>query len=245
MHRSCYLQISTLLPLALFISWPLMATNLILLPTQRITPPTTQRDEDDIPLTEDLMREHGILNRILLAYEEVIRRIDANEFVPINTVHQAVHIIKTFIEEYHEKNEENYLFPLFEKHNKEVALVGTLKEQHIQGRALTAKILDLITKGRAGMSLKQKRELKVLLQKFITMYRPHEAREDTVLFPLVRSLMSEAEFKALSQKFEESEHVLFGKHGFTKILEKVVKIEQDLGIYDLNQFTPYTAQMAQ
>ena len=31
----------------------------------------------DVNATEDLMREHGVLNRVLLIYEEGVRRIEA------------------------------------------------------------------------------------------------------------------------------------------------------------------------
>ena len=37
-------------------------------------------NEQPIPITEDLMREHGLLNRVLLIYEEVIKRIDKKDF---------------------------------------------------------------------------------------------------------------------------------------------------------------------
>ena len=70
------------------------------------------------------------------------------------------------------------------------------------------------------------------------MYRPHEAREDTVLFPQVRSLISEQEFKDLSEKFEDLEHELFGPEGFENMIKKVEDIEKNLGIYNLDQFTP-------
>ncbi len=36
----------------------------------------TSEKEFGIPLTEALMRDHGILNRVLLVYEEIVRRID-------------------------------------------------------------------------------------------------------------------------------------------------------------------------
>src|SRR5579872_1804970 len=81
------------------------------------------KNEDDVPLTEDLMREHGILNRVLLIYDEIIRRLESNTAFPLSTLENALTIIKSFIEEYHEKLEEEYIFPLFEKHKKEVALV--------------------------------------------------------------------------------------------------------------------------
>jgi hypothetical protein len=70
------------------------------------------------------------------------------------------------------------------------------------------------------------------------MYAPHEAREDTVLFPALRTLVSKQEYAALGEDFEKKEHQLFGEDGFDKMVERVAAIEKTLGIYDLAQFTP-------
>jgi len=80
--------------------------------------------------------------------------------------------------------------------------------------------------------------LRDLLQHFVRMYEPHEAREDTVLFPALRSVVSKHEFAALGEDFEKKEHQLFGEEGFEKMVDRVATIEKSLGIYDLAQFTP-------
>ena len=77
-----------------------------------------------------------------------------------------------------------------------------------------------------------------LLTSFTVMYRPHEAREDTVLFPAFRKLVSQHEYDSLGEEFENSEHKLFGEDGFETVLERVANIERQLGIYELSQFTP-------
>jgi hemerythrin-like domain-containing protein len=186
---------------------------------------------------EDLMREHGVLNRILLIYEEGIRRVDAKQPFPSEPVASAADIIRRFIEQYHEKLEEEHLFPRFEKANKLVDLVGSLRRQHQAGRKLT----DAIIKLSAGAGPKGTGDRQTLLDSmraFIRMYRPHEAREDTVLFPALRGIVKPKEFEALGEQFEDKEHELFGKEGFEGIVAQVGKLEQTLGIYDLDQFTP-------
>ena len=70
------------------------------------------------------------------------------------------------------------------------------------------------------------------------MYRPHKAREDTVLFPAFHSLVSPEEFDTLGDTFEDQEEKLFGKDGFDKVVEEVGSLERMLGIHDLSQFTP-------
>lgn len=193
-------------------------------------------EEEEIPFTEDLMREHGILNRVLLIYEEVIRRMGRGD-CPVSQLSKALDIIKGFIENYHEKIEEEYVFPLFEKKKKQVALVKTLRKQHASGRVITNQVIEIL-KSDISQNKKAQKHVISLLKKFIKMYRPHEAREDTVLFPEVRSLINKKELEELSDKFEEIEHEFFGKEGFFGIVKKVEDIEKELGIYNLEQFTP-------
>lgn len=80
-----------------------------------------------------------------------------------------------------------------------------------------------------------------LLSSFILMYRPHEAREDTVLFPALRKIITKHEFDSLGEDFEKREHQLFGEGGFNRFVDKVAGIEKQLGIYELAQFTPRPA----
>jgi hypothetical protein len=91
---------------------------------------------------EDLMREHGLLDRLLLVYEAGIRKLVSNEdFDPVVIV-SAAEIVRDFIENYHEKSEEEAVFPRFKKAGKMVSLVDTLLTQHQAGRHVTEAILQ-------------------------------------------------------------------------------------------------------
>jgi hemerythrin-like domain-containing protein len=184
--------------------------------------------EEEISPTEDLMREHGLLNRVLLIYDEALRRVGIGEALSMEQIHRAATVIKRFIEDYHEKQEEEDLFPRFEKAGQMKDLVAVLRKQHDAGRKLTAEIL------RASEANRVRDPLRL----FIRMYRPHEAREDTVLFPAFRNLVGEKELGRLGDVFEEREHKMFGEDGFEKMLDEVAAIEKALGIHDLGQFTP-------
>lgn len=192
--------------------------------------------EIEVPLTEDLMREHGVLNRSLLIYEEIIRRINHHHDFPLTALQKTIDIIRFFIEGHHERMEEDYIFPFFTKHKKELPLIATLKEQHIKGREITSRVEKIITSGRVDHAAKL--QIKNLLEEFITMYRPHEAHEDTDIFPQVRSFMTDHEFEELGDLFEDFEHQLFGEHGFENMIKKLAGIENELGLDDLSQFTP-------
>jgi hemerythrin-like domain-containing protein len=199
--------------------------------------PAQGKTAEEVSPGEDLMREHGVLKRILLIYGEVIRRIDAKEGVgSTRPLVDAAGIVRAFVEDYHEKLEEDFLFPRFKKAGRLVELVDTLAAQHLAGRRLTDTILRLATVKFLGVD--DSRALAAALGQFIRMYGPHHAREDTILFPAFHDLVSQREYDALGERFEDRENERFGPNGFEKTVERVAGIEKTLGIYDLAQFTP-------
>jgi hemerythrin-like domain-containing protein len=190
-----------------------------------------KQEEEDVSTNEDLMREHGVLNRILLVYDEANRRIQSKEKFDPGMISKSAGLIKKFIEDYHEKLEENYLFPRFEKAGKLVELVKTLRAQHQAGRTVTDRIL-------ASVQSNDMATVSSSLTAFVRMYRPHEAREDTVLFPALHDIVSKHEYDALGEEFDKIEKKTFGGDGFEWARDQVTVIEKELGIYDLAQFTP-------
>ena len=192
----------------------------------------------EVTPTEDLMREHGLLNRVLLIYDEAIRRLTSGEDLPIAAVAGGADTIRKFIEEYHEKLEEDHIFPRFKNAGALATLADVLHQQHDAGRKLTDRIIEL-AKG-TPKSADDRRTLADLLRRFNYMYRPHEAREDTVLFPALRSVVSPHEYDALGEDFEKKEHEMFGEDGFERMVATVASYESMLGIDDLAKFTPAT-----
>ena len=193
--------------------------------------------EQEVSPAEDLMREHGVLKRVLLVYGEALRRIESNQDLPPDPVADAAGIVRSFVEDYHERLEEQYLFPRFRKANTLVELVDVLTRQHEGGRRLT----DLTLRYAKLDSLRDadgRQKLADSMRQFIRMYNPHEAREDTVLFPAFRRIVSRNEYDSLGEQFENKEHELFGEDGFEKMVDRVANIEKALGIYDLSQFNP-------
>jgi hypothetical protein len=117
------------------------------------------------------------------------------------------------------------------------ATLAPLQTQHDAGRRVTDSLLRLATQT-AFKDDDGRRQLAQALRQYIRMYLPHESREDTVLFPAFRKLVSGNEYDALGEEFEKKEHQLFGERGFQEIVDKVAGIERQLGIYDLAQLTP-------
>lgn len=161
------------------------------------------------------MEEHGLLNRILLIYERIMSRPD------IDLMRRSAMIVREFIEDYHEKMEETFIFPYLEDRGLYVQLIETLREQHIVGRILTDRIMN------GDMNS---------MMEFIHMYRAHETREDTEVFPLYHKLATN--YHDVSDLLEKSEKIIFGRDAYERILEEIMDMEGILGIGDLAIYTP-------
>lgn len=179
---------------------------------------------------EDLMQEHGVLERLLLIYDDAARRIESNEPFDLAVVGSAAGIIRRFVEDYHEQQEEQFVFPRLQTAHREVDLVAVLRRQHHRGREVTDDIVR-----RAGAAATP--ELAHVLRGFARMYRPHAARENTVLFPAFRDVVGRAGYRELGDQFEDREHEIFGEHGFENTVTEVARLETALGIADLSRFT--------
>lgn len=191
---------------------------------------------EDVTPPEDLMREHGVLDRVLLVYDAAIERLSANEDFDPAVISDSAKLVQDFIENYHERSEEDFLFPRFRKAHQLVDLVTTLLEQHQVGRKVTRNILEAAAQVRTED--RAKRGCISAMRAFVTMYRPHAAREDTVLFPKLRDIVSGHEFDAIGEEMEKHEHQHFGEDGFEKAVAQVAELERKVGLYDLKQFTP-------
>ena len=227
-----------------FLRYTSVASGSLLIPSLALASPQKApsgkdrgKGDEGISPAEDLMREHGVLNRLLLIYDHHLQLLTTKKTFDGSVLASAADIIRHFVEEYHEKLEEDFLFPRFRKAGKLVNLVDTLLAQHKAGRELTAQIRELASVATLKY-VSDTDKLADALRAFLGMYRPHEAREDTVLFPAFRGIVSPHEYDALGEDFEKKEDELFGDEGYFKVVDRVADLEKRIGIYDLSQFTP-------
>ncbi len=186
------------------------------------------------PPDVDLMEEHGVLKRVLLIYQEASRRISAGQPAPTADIHASALVIHDFIEGFHEAMEEGYIFPQLKKVKLLVPTVDTLYVQHARGRNITQYLLAQ-TATSAGSP--DPGQLAAAMSAFVRMYEPHEAREDTVVFPTYRSIRSTDQLNELGATFAHLQREQFGHRGFNSFVQQVAQVEMSLGIYDLDQFT--------
>jgi hemerythrin-like domain-containing protein len=198
----------------------------------RAAPPAA----DEVTPVEDLMREHGVLRRVMYLYDETIERLDtgAKTEVPRDALVKAARIVRHVIEDYHERLEENHVFPRFERAHVLDDLTTVLRRQHEVGRGLTDQIIALAL----GKLVDGDRPvLRKALHQFNHMYRAHAAREDTVLFPALRGLVGAAAYGELGEQFEDEEKRALGDDGFEHAVADVAALERAFGVDDLAKLT--------
>ncbi len=186
-------------------------------------------EESGVGAVEDLMREHGVIRRILVVYRvSALHLRDKLQPVPLEALQGAAQLMQVFGEDYHEKKvEEAHLFPMLRKvGGPGAAEIDSLLAQHRRGREITQYILAACRKGGAQSN----EPLAQTLEAFCLMYEEHAAREDTILFPAWKEALSAKQLAEMGELFEDIEHQTFGKDGFDDAVVKIASIEQAFGL---------------
>ena len=216
----------------------LCASGVASLVLANVVPAAAQEEgEEEHPVSagEDLMREHGVLERFLLIYDEASARIDRGEDVPAEAIHGTAQAIREFIEDYHEKLEEAFVFPRLRDSGMYAETINLLARQHDMGRRVTDRILRVAE----GVDTPPERAAVARdMRSYAYMYRPHAAREDTVIFRALRDMMPADEYAELGENFEEREHEILGEGGFDAMVERAAEIERRFGIHDVDHYSP-------
>jgi hemerythrin-like domain-containing protein len=193
---------------------------------------------ESVGAVEDLMREHGLLRRALLAYGACAHRLRTtkDDSVP-EAIVKIAKLFRSFGEDYHERKlEEAHIFPILKKSGGAGDYPDILITQHNLGRGITDYILKASRNAR--LPAKGVGTLAEVLDGFILMYQHHAAREDTIVFPAWKKALSAQALQEMGEEFESIERTEFGADGFEAGLKTMAGIEESLGITDISQFNP-------
>ena len=196
-------------------------------------------DDDDVSAVEDLMREHGVIRRVLVVYRESATHLRTNpSSIPPDALQRAAKLIRSFAEDYHERQlEEAHIFPALKSAaatGAGAAEIPTLLAQHQRGREVTDWILAQTNKAIGAAAAEP---LARTLDDFARMYEEHAAREDTIVFPAWKKALSKKTVREMGDTFEDIEKKTFGKDGFGHALDEVNAIERMIGL-DPASFMP-------
>jgi len=151
------------------------------------------------------MIEHRLIERMLKAIQDILKRIEETQAIDPVHVDTVVDFIRTYADRTHHGKEEEILFeamkekPLSEDDRR---FMSELIEEHVFGRRTTKALVDANTRYRNGDEAALL-EIVEKLQTLIEFYPTHIEKEDKVFFPASRGYFTEEEDQAMLARFRE------------------------------------------
>ena len=194
--------------------------------------------KDVLTPMEALTRQHAVARRVLMVYRlNAAGRLGVPP-MPMQSVTIAATILRSVLEDLHARFEEDNVFPLLEKADKWTDLVSTLRDQHVAARRLTDSIFQATRNATAGAPTEA---LARNLMAYTHMIDEHTAYEETLLYPHIRTLASDADYERLQMMMQDAQRRMLGPEGVAGLLNKVADLERSAGIMGLAKFTPKIA----
>lgn len=151
--------------------------------------------------------QHNCLEELSREHKEILEKLDQLEetteksVIEKSKIKEFLDFTETFAEPHHQKEEE-VLFPALEEKGipREGGPIGVMLHDHETKRE---KVKDL------KKSLKDNNEEKIkeASQAIISLLRDHINKEDNILYPLARQVLTEEELVGLGHKCEEIKKV--------------------------------------
>jgi glutamine synthetase adenylyltransferase len=110
-----------------------------------------------------------------------------------------------------------------------------LTAQHERGIEMTAYLIDVTRDGKLPMG--RAKPLARALLAFKQMYEQHAVHEDTYVYLAWQNALSPAGRNEMQAAFAEIEQRMLGQNAYEEALNRLVAIENNLGIADLGQYT--------
>ena len=161
---------------------------------------------------QELMDEHRIIEKVLTALTAA-----ADQEVPLEFYERAVDFIANFADKCHHSKEEERLFPVLEEKGipREAGPIGCMCEEHEIGRGHVQSMRELL---KAGDLAGLRRES----LNYVGLLSSHIQKEDKVLFPMGRNVLSRGELEQLRAKFDEVEDPGQCHHYYSNLAEELL-----------------------
>jgi hemerythrin-like domain-containing protein len=161
--------------------------------------------------TSVLKAEHRVIERVLGALEQMLaaRPIDHGLWLKL------LDFLRKFTDACHHAKEEHALFPRLERAGvpREGGPIGCMLAEHAQGRALIARMADVLDQA-AGGDATATQVLRETAREYLELLHQHIWKEDNVLFAMADRVLDSNEQDAMRDEFERTElsEANAGKH---------------------------------
>ena len=155
----------------------------------------------------DLMNEHEAILSAIQILERMIATIEKATSVETKDIHDFIGFLKEFADKCHHGKEESLLFPAMIGAGvpDRGGPIGVMLAEHAQGRKLIRDMEESISTDVDRMKLAQ------AAREYANLLRNHIKKENTVLFPMAESVLTETQLEKLYEGFEEHEEKVIGQ----------------------------------
>jgi len=159
--------------------------------------------------TEDLMKEHRVIERMLTVAAKAADRLGSSQEVSQNVFVEAADFFRNFADKCHHGKEEKLLFVRMVERGVpgDSGPIAVMLREHEVGRAYVRKIAELSAK---TPDKKTKSDLIKNTKEYVDLLRQHILKEDSVLYPLANRVLTSEDQGDLEKGFQDVEEKVMG-----------------------------------
>jgi len=157
-------------------------------------------------VTDILIEEHRIIERVLSAVETQARRLQAGTPVRPGFFLDATSFFRNFIDGcHHRKEEESFFMAMMDAGlSNQTGPVAIMIAEHEQGREYT-RAMEKAARVLAGGQASARDDLTRNALEYVALLRQHIRRENNLVFKMAEQLIPPARQKELTEEFERIE----------------------------------------
>jgi len=166
---------------------------------------------DSMKGTLDLKQEHGKIKLMLRILEKICKKLDSGEAVEPEHLDMAIEFIRGFADKCHHGKEEDVLFPIMKgaKITGAEDLIRVLLIEHDMGREYVRAFAEAVNSYKSN-DIEALAKISQNAMKYVRLLDPHIDNENSTLFPMADSSLSEAQQAEMTEGFLRIETEVIG-----------------------------------
>lgn len=172
--------------------------------------------------------EHRTIRAILHGMEYLVQEIRVRKKkIDPRVFHAMLYYLDTFSERMHHPKEDKHLFRAMRERSAEAdALIAELEEEHAGGEESLRRLAQCLIRYEEG----GEQEFPVFereVENFVRNYRDHMRKEEDLLFPLARKMLTPEDWAKIDRAFGENRDPLAADRDtrdFEKLFERIVNL---------------------
>lgn len=179
--------------------------------------------------TAILRQEHEAITRMVDAAEQAASKLEKGESVRPGLLGGIGEFFEVFVDQCHHGKEEELFFPALAKKGMPVqgGPISVMLHEHEEGRQLARQMCELSTAYEKG-DTKAGTAWASAARGYARLLREHMLKENHVLFPMAKGILSPAEEEVLTAQFEQLEIEKMGRGTHERLHARMAEILKEV-----------------